>query len=354
LDAAGEKDDAKRLRAKAAALDKKDHKLQLLDEKSAQCSALQREIEQLQSRLDEKRCQHDALAREIAKLRRPSASQQQVLVRTQIMELSLTKLSDADFQFEGIDTQELIKSGIGSVIASFSSSSAELSTIPHPRSGTLGAGHHEQVAYEIFDEGNRVQALIAALRKTGALNILAEPDLVTVSGRPASFNVGGEFPVPAPAGSESSVTFRKFGTQLELLPLVMSGQRIRLEIRSRISELDEASAVEIGGRRIPGLRVREVSTCCELENGQSLVLAGLIQLRKVAEKSPAANSGADAAEPAKEPPTERVELIVVVTPHLVEALHPSTTDNTAGGPITADRRFSPTHPHSSPPARAVR
>ena len=337
LDAAGEQDDAKRLRAKAVALDKKRHNLQLLDEKSTQRSELQREIEQLQRRLDEKRCQHDALAKEIAKLRRPSASQQQVLVRTQIMELSLTKLRDADFQFEGIDTQELSKSGIAAVIAAASPSSPKLSTSLHPRSGTVGAGHNEQVAYGILDKGNRVQALIAALRETGALKILAEPDLVTVSGRPASFNVGGEFPIPAPAGSDAGVTFRKFGTQIDLVALVLGDERIRLEIRPRISELDEASAVEIDGHRIPGLRVREVSTGCELENGQSLVLAGLIQQRKVADKAPPSNLATDEEEPAKEPQTERVELIVVVTPHLVKSLHPSTTDRTADRPITADR-----------------
>ena len=142
---------------------------------------------------------------------------------------------------------------------------------------------------------------------------------------------------PVPAGTDGGIVFRKFGTQLDLVPLVLSGERIRLEIRSRISELDEALAVEIGGRRIPGLRVREVSTGCELENGQSLLFAGLIEQRKVAEKAPAANLAADAEGPAKEPPTETVELIVVVTPTLVEALPPQKQRVASAEPASSER-----------------
>lgn len=313
LDAAGEQDDAKRLRAKAVALDKKRHDLRLLEEKLAQRDALQKEIEQL---------------------RKVTGTQQQVLVHVKMLELSLSKLAECDFHFDGIDKEKLVESGFGSAMAS---GALDAPATRKERTGSAKSPAKETIRYGIYDRGNRIEAVIAALRETKALRVLAEPDLVTISGRPASFNVGGEFPIPAPAGSDAGVTFRKFGTQIDLVALVLGDERIRLEIRPRISELDEASAVEIDGHRIPGLRVREVTTGCELENGQSLVLAGLIQQRKVADKAPPSNLATDEEEPAKEPQTERVELIVVVTPHLVKSLHPSTTDRTANRPITADR-----------------
>jgi pilus assembly protein CpaC len=123
------------------------------------------------------------------------------------------------------------------------------------------------------------QNFLEALRTNGLAKLLAEPRLVTLSGRPAYFNVGGQQAVPQTGSfGGTGVTFYPFGTQLSFNPIVLGNGKIYLEIAPSISNLDAASGVTLAGSsNVPGRTITYVNTTVELEAGQTFVLGGLIQ-----------------------------------------------------------------------------
>ncbi|SRR5579883_375290 len=123
------------------------------------------------------------------------------------------------------------------------------------------------------------QNFLIALRTNGLAKFLAEPRLVTMSGRPASFLVGGQQAVPVAAGfSGVGVQFIPFGTTLSFVPIVLGNGKIYLEVSPSISVLDAANGVTpAGGGFVPGRDINSVTTTVELEAGQTFVIGGLIQ-----------------------------------------------------------------------------
>jgi pilus assembly protein CpaC len=116
--------------------------------------------------------------------------------------------------------------------------------------------------------------------------LLAEPNLTTLSGEPANFLVGGEFPVPVASNANTiSVEFKQYGISLSFLPTVLSSGQISLHVRPEVSQLDKANGVtfffgtanESAGIAIPGLDVRRADTTVMLGSGQSFAIAGLLQ-----------------------------------------------------------------------------
>lgn len=124
-------------------------------------------------------------------------------------------------------------------------------------------------------------AVIQALEAKNLLQILAEPNLLTTSGRPANFLAGGEFPFPTLQGGASGVgqitiQFKEFGIRLNFLPTVTPRGTIRLLVTPEVSSLDYGNGLTVSGYTVPGLATRRVQTEVELENGQSFVIAGLL------------------------------------------------------------------------------
>jgi pilus assembly protein CpaC len=130
-----------------------------------------------------------------------------------------------------------------------------------------------------FDSQEQLAAVVRALSNKGLFQSLAEPNLVAESGKEASFLAGGEFPIPIAQGSGAnigiSVTFKEFGVRLNFTPTV-NGNRVHLKVRPEVSSLDFNNSVILGGFRIPGLTTRRTETELELENGQTLAIAGLM------------------------------------------------------------------------------
>jgi pilus assembly protein CpaC len=127
-------------------------------------------------------------------------------------------------------------------------------------------------------------AAIQALEAKNLLQILAEPNLLTLSGRPASFLAGGEFPFPTLQGGgagvgQITIQFKEFGIRLNFLPTVTPRGTIHLLVTPEVSSLDYANGLTVSGFTIPGLDTRRVQTEIELENGQSFVIAGLLDNR---------------------------------------------------------------------------
>ncbi|MBI4717135.1 MAG: pilus assembly protein N-terminal domain-containing protein [Planctomycetes bacterium] len=103
----------------------------------------------------------------------------------------------------------------------------------------------------------QMQMFIRALAENQLATVLAEPNLVAISGETASFLAGGEFPIPVPQGNQQvTIQFREFGVRLNFTPVVKAHQRIRLRVAPEVSELDFSSAVQIEGFVVPGLSSR--------------------------------------------------------------------------------------------------
>lgn len=126
-------------------------------------------------------------------------------------------------------------------------------------------------------------AFIRALQTQHLLQILAEPNLVTTNGKEASFLVGGEFPVPVVQGGASvgavTVQFKEFGIRLTFQPTLTEHKTIRLFVRPEVSTIDLANAVVFSGFTIPALASRRMETHIELGEGQSFLIAGLLDER---------------------------------------------------------------------------
>jgi pilus assembly protein CpaC len=126
-------------------------------------------------------------------------------------------------------------------------------------------------------------AVIEALQNKSLLQILAEPNLIAVNGKKASFLAGGQFPFPIvqPGAGFTAVTisFKEFGVKLEFTPVIMPNGNIHLTVAPEVSTLDFADALTISGFTIPALSTRKAETEFELRDGQSFVIAGLIDNR---------------------------------------------------------------------------
>ncbi len=126
-------------------------------------------------------------------------------------------------------------------------------------------------------------AVIEALESKNLLQILAEPNLIAVNGKEASFLAGGQFPFPIvqPGAGFTAVTisFKEFGVRLQFTPVIMPNGNIHLKVAPEVSTLDFANALTISGFTVPALSTRKAETEFELQDGQSFVIAGLIDNR---------------------------------------------------------------------------
>ncbi len=126
-------------------------------------------------------------------------------------------------------------------------------------------------------------AVIEALQTKNLLQILAEPNLIAVNGKKASFLAGGQFPFPIvqPGQGFTAVTisFKEFGVKLDFTPVIMPNGNIHLTVAPEVSTLDYANSLTISGFTIPALSTRKAETEFELKDGQSFVIAGLIDNR---------------------------------------------------------------------------
>jgi len=193
-------------------------------------------------------------------------------------------------------------------------------------------------------QGNSVEAMLKAFERTGIIRTLAEPNLTAVSGESAKFLAGGEFPVPVSRDRDGNVLieFKPFGVGLGFTPVVMSEGRISLKISTEVSEItgenafvsqggigidSEGQFISIPGVTIPGLRVRRAETTVELPTGGSMVMAGLLQqsLRQNIDGIPGLKNIPILGSlfQSRDFLAGETELVVIVTPYLVEPTAPA-------------------------------
>lgn len=173
-------------------------------------------------------------------------------------------------------------------------------------------------------------AFIKALQNESVLQILAEPNLVTTNGKEASFLVGGEFPVPVVQGTANAgavtVQFREFGIRLLFTPVITPNNTIKMHLRQEVSTIDIANSVTLNGFTIPALSSRRAETDIELAEGQTFVVAGLLDNRETESYSriPGLSSLPilGVLFRSKEVRTNRTELVMLVTPEVTQPLNP--------------------------------
>jgi pilus assembly protein CpaC len=134
----------------------------------------------------------------------------------------------------------------------------------------------------IAGKGFGFSGIIDALASDNLAHILAEPNLTAMSGQPASFQVGGEFPIPiGQQNGTVTIAFKSFGVMLTFLPTVLADGRINIHVKPEVSDLDPADGIQLGAGnstfKIPGLRVRRAESTVELGSGQSFAIAGLLE-----------------------------------------------------------------------------
>jgi pilus assembly protein CpaC len=141
----------------------------------------------------------------------------------------------------------------------------------------LGIGSSSGIAFG--GSGSEVDALVGAMQRNGMMTILAEPNLTTSTGRPASFLAGGEIPIPTPGNQagQITVTYKPFGVSLEFTPTLIRTNRIALRVKPEVSSLSRVGAVKANGVDLPSLMVRRADTTVEVASGQTFAIAGLFQ-----------------------------------------------------------------------------
>ena len=177
--------------------------------------------------------------------------------------------------------------------------------------------------------------MVDALEQKGAAQVLAEPNLIAMSGDTASFLAGGEFPIPvvqnsAGVGSIAAVTieFKQFGISLAFTPTVVDTDLINLVVAPEVSQLDPTSGVTLNGFVIPGISTRRAKTTVELRDGQSFAIAGLLSstFTDTIRGIPALMNVPVIGALFRGTHFQRneTELVIIVTPHLVKPAPPNT------------------------------
>jgi pilus assembly protein CpaC len=203
--------------------------------------------------------------------------------------------------------------------------------------GAAGEGGATQFGH-VGIGNTAVDVFVDALRQNNLARMLAEPNLIAISGQNASFLAGGSFPYPVAqasgGGTTTTIEFQNYGVTLNFVPVVLGNGRIRLKVAPQVSQLDFAHEVESAGTAVPGLTIRQVETTVEMNEGQTFAIAGLLQNNQTGSKSVTPLLG---DLPVIGPLFRSVkytrnetELVVLVTPHLVEAMNPDQVPTAPG------------------------
>ena len=195
-----------------------------------------------------------------------------------------------------------------------------------------------------------LQVQLDAQKNDSLVKILAEPNLVTLSGQEASFLAGGKIYIPVAQSSSSggapTITLQQeeFGVGLKFTPTVMANGRINLKVAPEVSELSPTGATVTGANTngqtiLPLITTRRASTTVQMRDGESFAIGGLLQDN--------ARGSLKALPGAGEIPVlgtlfrstqfqhDLTELVIVITPRLVQPMQ------TASYPLPTDSFSTP-------------
>ncbi len=252
--------------------------------------------------------------------------EKQVRLKVRIVEIDRTKLAQFGINFlsggkntSSVSTQQYTSFG-GLAVGN---------TPP----AVNGIGVSNPLNLFLYNQEFNLGLAISDLEEKQIMQILAEPTITAMSGEKASFLSGGEFPFPVVQGGGGNFTsvtvqFRPYGVKLDFTPTVNPDGTIRLKVAPEVSALDYTNEVQISGYTIPAISTRRAETDVELRSGQSFAISGLLdhRLSNALSKMPGIASIPILGEffRSKNNTTSVVELVVIVTPTIVDPLTDTT------------------------------
>ncbi|RLS52678.1 MAG: hypothetical protein DWH91_16095 [Planctomycetota bacterium] len=248
-----------------------------------------------------------------------------VQLHVKIIEVQRSKLKQMGFNFLASGQRYAVSNAVGG-LAPLSELSVPFAGAPDPVV-TPSALARIPMQFAITGNSDRFQGFLDALVTEALAKTLAEPTLVTASGRPANLLSGGEFPILVPSGiGNVSIQFREFGVRMEAIPFVLGNGRLRLDIAPEVSERDFSSAVNVNGFVVPGINTRRVNTQVEMNFGETLMIGGLISRRRTATANKIPVLGElpliGAAFSRKQHDMGETELLIMVTPEMAGPMRP--------------------------------
>ncbi|MSQ97389.1 MAG: hypothetical protein EXR98_22940 [Gemmataceae bacterium] len=185
--------------------------------------------------------------------------------------------------------------------------------------------------FGVTNDTSAIFGFFDILKQQGVVKVLANPMLVTTNGRPAEFLVGGEQPIPtvvfAGGTAQPNVQFKPFGTRLAFVPTLLGDGKIRLDVLPEVSTVNAGAGINSGGVSVPQFVTQRLHTTVEMESGQTLYLGGLLQneVTSDVQKFPVLGDlpyiGVAFRKVVHQ--VRETELVVVVTPRLIEPLRAS-------------------------------
>jgi pilus assembly protein CpaC len=254
---------------------------------------------------------------------------QQVMLRIRVGEIQRTALKDL-----GVGMRAF-KSGsqpflIGTGPARVTGSSEDADPLSAANFTEFGFGQSSFVsgAFSKMWGNTGLGLQLEALERKGLFKVLAEPNLVALSGEQAEFLAGGEFPIPVPQDLGTiSIEYKPFGVAVKFTPIVLSENRIRIQVMPEVSEIAAERAIEIEGFTVPSFNTRRASTTVELAPGESFMIAGLIKDSLISniDQIPGAGDIPILGALMRSNSFERneTELVLAVTPYIVDPLKSS-------------------------------
>lgn len=208
---------------------------------------------------------------------------QEVLLQVKFAEVDRTALTQLGINFFSTGAANTIGTVTTGQFGGFGSQSITPGSQTGTGTTTTSTTVSNLLNLFVFRPDINLGAVIEALQTKNLLQILAEPNLIAVNGKKASFLAGGQFPFPIvqPGAGFTAVTisFKEFGVRLEFTPVITPNGNIHLQVAPEVSTLDFADALTISGFTVPALSTRKAETEFELQDGQSFVIAGLMDNR---------------------------------------------------------------------------
>ncbi|MDD2659479.1 MAG: type II and III secretion system protein family protein [Methylococcales bacterium] len=252
---------------------------------------------------------------------------QQVMLDVKVAEINRTLIKGLNVKFSALQTSNNFS--IGAVNGGGLLNSTGIGGLLSPHSFDAGALFLQAISGQFM-----FNLTIDAANDQQLAKILAQPTLTTLSGQPATFISGGEFPIPVPqaigagVGGMITIQFKEFGVSLKFVPVVLDSGRINMNMHVSVSELSADAAViaQAGNTNtqftIPSLTKREASSTLELGDGQTMSIAGLIsdKLRENVNKFPGLGDipGLGALFRSSKFQNDQTELVIFVTPRLAK------------------------------------
>lgn len=282
----------------------------------------------------------------------PPAPTGQILIEVKFAEVDRTALTQLGINILGLPggkmvgalgTEQFSPPAFQGTLGSSTPSTTTTSTGSTATTTTSSNGFNlsDLLNIFLFRPDLNLAATIKALQENNVLEILAEPNLLTASGKDASFLAGGEFPFPVvqSSGGQGSfptvtIQFKEFGVRLNFTPTLLEGGMIHLKVKPEVSALDFTNALTLQGFVIPALSTRRVESEVNLKDGQSFAIAGLVDNRvtEILEKVPGIGDLPIIGKlfRSKSVTKSRTELLVIVTPRIVHPYDPGTAPS---GPV---------------------